>query len=130
MLTIYNTFHLVTCDDGILLVSVKSTSHPFVIINNELLGFLVFHAGEENYDVRYQVKSAKSLDFTKMKTYHVDVADSSHWAVSIPYNGKSVDPQSLYAFTSFSIHKEFSEKDFPHEFRNYTNLAVVTGFPE
>lgn len=130
MLTIYNTFHLVTCDDGILLVSVKSTSHPFVIINNELLGFLVFHAGEENYDVRYQVKSAKSLDFTKMKTYLVDVADSSHWAVSIPYNGKSVDPQSLNAFTSLNIHKEFSEKDFPHEFRNYTNLAVVTGFPE
>lgn len=130
MLTIYNTFHLVTCEDGILMVSTKSTNHPFVLINNISLGLIVIHAGEENMDLRYQVKSVKSLDMTKMKTYYVEVADMSHWAISIPYEGKVVVPHALYAFSYLDIHKEFSEKDFPHEFRNYKNLAVVTGFPE
>ncbi len=130
MLKIYKTFHLVTSEDGILMVSVKSTSHPFVIINNDLLGLVIFHAGEENYDVRYQVKDANSLDLTKMKTYYVDVANSSHWAVTIPYQGKIVDPEALYAFTSLNIHKEFSKKDFPNDLFSYNNLAIVTGFPE
>lgn len=130
MLTIYNTFHLVTCEDGILMVSVKSTNHPFIIINNNLLGFLVIHAGEENYDVKYQIKGSKLLDLNKMTTYLAEVADRSHWAVAIPYQGKTVDPESLYAFSSISVQKQFSEDDFPNRFNSYNSLAIITGIPE
>jgi hypothetical protein len=130
MIIFYNTFHLVKCDEGILMVSVKSTDHPFIIINNDVFGLLVFHAGDENYDVRRQIVNADTLDMTKMITYHAEVEYTSHWAISIPYEGKVVKPHLLYAFTNLSIHKEFSENDFPKEFRSYKNLAVVTGFPE
>jgi hypothetical protein len=130
MLTIYDTFHLVTCEDGILMVSTKSTDHPFIIINNALLGFLVIHAGEENYNVRYKIKSSKLLEMNKITTYYTEVEDSSHWAVAIPYQGKTVDPNTLYAFSSLSIQKQFSEKDLPDSFNNYNSLAIITGIPE
>ena len=130
MLTIYNTFHLVTCEDGILMVSVKSTNHPFIIVNNNRLGLLVIHAGEENYDVNYQIKGSKLLDMTKMITYYTEVADQSHWAVAIPYFGKKLDPNALYAFSSIDVQKQFSEKDFPSYFNDFNNLAIITGFPE
>ena len=130
MLTIYNTFHLVTCEDGILMVSVKSTNHPFIIVNNNRLGLMVIHAGEENYDIKYQLKGAKLLDMTKITTYLVEVADRSHWAVTIPYYGKIVDPNSLYAFSSIDVQKQFSEKDLPSSFNTYNSLAIITGIPE
>ncbi len=130
MLTVYNTFHLITCDDGILMVSVKSTDHPFIIVNNKLLGFLVIHAGEENYNVRYRVKSPSMLDMTKMVTYHAEVGGYSHWAVSIPYFDKVVDPHSLYAFSDLSIQKKFNAQDFPEGFKNFNSLAIITGIPE
>lgn len=130
MLTIYNTFHLVTCENGILMVSVKSTNHPFIIVNNNRLGLLVIHAGEENYDVNYQIKGSKLLDMTKMITYYTEVADQSHWAVAIPYFGKKLDPNALYAFSSIDVQKQFSEKDFPSYFNDFNNLAIITGFPE
>ena len=130
MLTIYNTFHLVTCDDGILMVSTKSTDHPFILINNTMLGFVIIHAGEENWSVRSQVNGSKLLDMSKMTTYHAEVADQSHWAVTIPYQGKTVEPNALYAFSYLSIHKQFSEKDFPNSFTSYNNLAIITGIPE
>jgi hypothetical protein len=113
-----------------LMVSVKSINHPFIIINNKLLGLVIIHAGEENYDVRYNVKSPSMLDMTKMKTYHVDVAGYSHWAVSIPYIDKEVDPHSLYAFSDLSIQKEFTQEDFPDGFQNFNSLAIITGIPE
>jgi hypothetical protein len=112
------------------MVSVKNTNHPFIIINNNMLGFLIIHAGEENYDVKYQIKGAKLLDMTKMTTYYTEVADQSHWAVAIPYYGKTVDPNSLYAFSSISIKKQFSERDFPSHFNDFNNLAIITGIPE
>lgn len=56
MLTIYNILHLITCEDGILMVSIKNTDHPFIIINNDKLGFLVIHADEKNYDVKKSIK--------------------------------------------------------------------------
>jgi len=130
MLTIYNTFHLVTCEDGILMVSTKSTDHPFIIIHNTMLDLVIIHAGEENYDVRNQVKWSKLLDVTKMTTYYAEVADQSHWAVTIPYEGKIVEPNALYSFTDLSIHKQFSEKDLPSSFNTYNSLAIITGIPE
>ena len=130
MLTIYNTFHLVTCEDGILMVSTKSTDHPFIIIHNTMLDLVIIHAGEENYDVRNQVKWSKLLDVTKMTTYYAEVADQSHWAVTIHYEGKIVEPNALYSFTDLSIHKQFSEKDLPSSFNTYNSLAIITGIPE
>lgn len=130
MLTIYDTFHLITCDDGILMVSVKGTNHPFIIVNNKLLGLVIIHAGEENYDVRYNVKSPSMLNITKMKTYLAEIAGSSHWAVCIPYKEKELDPHSLYAFSDLSLQKEFTNQDFPDGFQNFNHLAIITGIPE
>lgn len=130
MLIIYDTFHLVTCDDGILMVSTKSTDHPFIIINNTMLGFVVIHAGEVNWSVRNQIKESELLDMTKMTTYYASVADNSHWAVTIPYQGKTVDPNALYAFSCLSIHKQFNHLDFPDSLYKYNNLAIITGIPE
>ena len=130
MLIIYNTFHLVTCDDGILMVSTKSTDHPFIIINNTMLGFVVIHAGEENWSVRSQINGSKLLDMSKMTTYYAEVADQSHWAVTIPYEGKIVEPNALYAFSCLSIHKQFNHLDFPDSLYKYNNLAIITGICE
>jgi hypothetical protein len=66
----------------------------------------------------------------KITTYYAEVEDSSHWAVAIPYQGKTVDPNTLYAFSSLSIQKQFSEKDLPDSFNNYNSLAIITGIPE
>lgn len=130
MLKIYNTFHLVTSEDGILMVSLKSTDHPFIIVNNYKLGLLVFHAGEENYNLRYNLKDANLLNMAKMTTYFVDIEDKSHWAVAIPYQGKTIDPNSLYTFSSISVQKQFTDDDFPYRFENYDSLAIITGIPE
>ncbi len=130
MLTIYDTFHLITCDDGILMVSVKSTDHPFIIINNKLLGFVVIHAGEENYNTRNSIKSPHMLEMTRMKTYHAEIANHSHWAISIPYFGKEINPHALYAFSNLSLHKTFTSMDFPEGFHNFNSLAIITGIPE
>jgi hypothetical protein len=112
------------------MVSIKNTENPFVIIKNNQLGFFVIHAGETNYNIRWQVKSIDLLDLTKMVTYHVEVGDSSHWAITIPYKGMEVDPNALYAFTDISVQKKFSAKDFPEEFETYGSLSIITGFPE
>jgi hypothetical protein len=130
MLTIYNSFHLVTCNDGVLLVSTKKIDDPFVIVLNDNLGFFIIHGGKTNYDIRFQVKDYSNLDLTNMITYHVEIADSSHWALAIPYKGLQIVPESLYAFSSISIQKKFSVADFPASFSSYGSLAVITGFPE
>ena len=130
MLTIYNTFHLVTCNDGILMVSTKNTDHPFIFTNNSKFGFVISHAGEVNWGVRYRIKESKLLDMTKMTTYLASVAGNSHWAVAIPYHGKIIDPHALYAFSSLSIQKQFSHEDFPNSFYDYKSLAIITGICE
>ena len=130
MLTIYNTFHLVTCNDGILMVSTKNTDHPFIFTNNSKFGFVISHAGEVNWGVRYRIKESKLLDMTKMTTYLASVAGNSHWAVAIPYHGKIIDPHALYAFSSLSIQKQFSHEDFPNSFYEYKSLAIITGICE
>ena len=130
MLTIYDTFHLVTCKDGFLMVSTKKIEDPFVIIKNNKFGFFVIHAGEANYNIRWHVNNIDLIDLTKMVTYHVEVAGSSHWAVAIPYFGMEVDPNSLYAFTDISVQKKFSASDFPEHFETFGSLSVITGFPE
>lgn len=126
----YETFHLITSSDGILLVSKKSTDHPFIIVNNDLLGLVIFHAGEANYSARIEVKNAELLEFTCMTTYYTVVQDSSHWAVSIPYQGRKVNPKALFSFSDISMYKSFSEDDFPKGFNKYKNLAVITGILE
>lgn len=130
MLTIYDTFHLVTCEDGFLMVSTKKIEDPFVIVKNNKLGFFVIHAGDTNYNIRWHIKNTDLLDLTRMITYHVEVANSSHWAVAIPYKGMEVDPNALYAFTNISVQKRFSINDFPENFETYGSLSVITGFPE
>ncbi|MFZ4798547.1 MAG: hypothetical protein ACOYMA_13705 [Bacteroidia bacterium] len=130
MLTIYNTFHLVTSNDGILLVSTKNTDYPFVIMKNNKMGLVVMHYNEVNYDLRMRVKKIEELDLSNMVLYHVCIGEPSFWAVTIPYFSKVVDPNSLYAFTDISIHKSFENKDFPLKMDEYSSLAVVTGFPE
>jgi hypothetical protein len=130
MKTTYKTFHLITSSDGILLVSKKSTDHPFIIVNNDLLGLVIFHAGEENYSARLEVKNMELLDFTCMTTYYTVVQDSSHWAVSIPYRGRIINPKALFGFSEISTHKCFSADDFPNRFNAYKNLAVITGIQE
>jgi len=130
MIIIYDTFHLVTCEDGILIVSTKSTDHPFIFTKNSMLGFVVIHAGEENWSVRNQIKNYENLEMNKMTTYYAEIADKSHWAVTIPYQGKTVAPNALYAFSSLSIHKQFSHLDLPDSFNKYNNLAIITGIPE
>ena len=130
MLTIYKTFHLVTCKEGFLMVSIKNTENQFVIIKNNKLGFFIMHAGETNYNIQWQVKNIQLLDLTKMVTYHVEVGDSSHWAVTIPSKGMEVDPNALYAFTDISIQKKFGANDFPERFETFSSLSVITGFPE
>jgi len=130
MTTIYDTFHLVTCDDGILLVSLKKTDYPFIIVKNEKFGFIIMHAGEVNYQCRWQVRNMDQLDLTSMVTYYVEVADSAHWAVAIPYKGMTVVPTALYAFSGISVQKQFTAGDFPVNFDTYGSLAIVTGFPE
>ena len=130
MLTIYKTFHLVTCKEGLLMVSIKNTENPFVIIKNNKLGFFIMHAGETNYNIQWQLKNIDLLDLTKMVTYHVEVGDSSHWAVTIPYKGMEVDPNALYAFTDISVQKKFAANDFPERFETFGSLSVITGFPE
>ncbi len=130
MLTIFKTFHLVTSNDGILLVSTENTDHPFIIANNKLMGFIVFHAGDANFEIRYKVENEELLDMNRMKTYMADIGDSSHWVVSIPYEGKEVDPSSLYAFTRIYLMSDYFQHNFPENFRQYNNLAVITGIPE
>jgi len=129
MLKIYDTFHLVTSKDGILLVSIKKTDYPFTIVKNSRLNFLIMHAGEVNYDASSHFNK-DLLDITSMVTYHVEVANSSHWAVAIPYQGMTLDPNALYAFTYIGIQKQFTVYDFPAEFETYGSLSIVTGFAE
>lgn len=129
MLTIYDTFHLVTSKDGILLVSIKKIDYPFTIVKNSRLNFLIMHAGEVNYDASSHFNK-DLLDITSMVTYHVEVANSSHWAVAIPYQGMTLDPNALYAFTYIGIQKQFTANDFPTNFETYGSLSIVTGFPE
>jgi hypothetical protein len=100
------------------MVSTKSTDHPFIFTNNSKFGFVISHAGEVNWGVRNQIKNYENLEMNKMTTYYAEVADNSHWAVTIPYQGKTVDPNALYAFSSLSIQKQFSHEDFPNFFIN------------
>jgi hypothetical protein len=130
MLTVYDTFHLVTSPDGILLVSTKSLKDPFVIVKNEKLGFFVIHAGQANYDVRFEVKNPSELDLCQMTCYWVAIAEHNHWSIAIPYKHRTLDPNALYAFTSISIQKQFSENDFPEHFEAYGSLSIITGFVE
>ena len=131
MIKIYDTFHLVTSNDGILLVSIKNTDYPFFIVKNSKLNFLIMHAGEVNYNASSHFNK-DLLDINCMITYNVEVAysDSSHWAVAIPYKGMTLDPKALYAFTYIGIQKQFTVYDFPAEFDTYGSLSIVTGFCE
>jgi hypothetical protein len=130
MLIIYDTFHLVTCEDGILMVSTKSSDHPFIFTNNSKFGFVISHAGEVNWGVRYKIKESELLDMTKMTTYLAGVAGNSHWAVAIPYQGKTINPHALYNFEGLDVYKQFSHEDFPNSFYEYRNLAIITGICE
>jgi hypothetical protein len=130
MLTIYETFHLVTSNDGIFMISTKKIDDPFVIVKNNTLGFFIIHAGHTNYNIREMVKNIDLLDLANIVTYYVERDNSSHWAVAIPYKGMEVQPNKLADFTSISVQKKFSAKDFPENFESYASLSIITGFPE
>ena len=129
MLKIYDTFHSVTCEDGILLVSTKSTDYPFIIVKNDRIGFTIHHEREINYDVRF-TKNINSLDLESMVLYMGDIGEHTHWVLAIPYLGKTVDPNSLYAFNSLDVSKKFSKTDFPINWQSFGSLAIVAGYPE
>ena len=125
----HNTFDSVTCEEGILLVSTKSTDYPFIIVKNDRIGFTIHHEREINYDLRF-IKNINSLDLESMVLYTGDVAGHSRWVLAIPYLGRTVDPNSLYKLEYLSVSKTFSKSDFPNNWQSFGSLAIVAGYPE
>lgn len=130
MIINYKTFDFIYCDDGIILISHKSTDYPFVIINNKMMGFVVFHADEQNYSIRNHIKNNNDLDIYNMTTYLVEIQKHSHWTVTIPFFGKSIKPELHFKFDYTSVHKQFSANDFPNNFHSFNNICIYTGIPE
>ena len=65
-----------------------------------------------------------------MVLYMGDIGEHTHWVLAIPYLGKTVDPNSLYAFNSLGVSKIFSKSDFPNNWQSFGSLAIVAGYPE
>jgi len=129
----YKNYHSLTsllCNNGLLLVSKLGTDFPFIIQKNRAFGLVIHHGKDIIYDLRYEIPNLDLLDVQHMCTYYSTRHMDNQWAIGIPFRGKSLKKELDEHFTYYSIHKQFSETDFPPNFEEYANLAITTGFPE
>ncbi len=126
----FKNFNLYVTPNGIILWSKLSTDFPFFIMDSQRMGCKVF-LSDEMQGVEYHFQG-RSLDLvsTAVFTTFILPDGSTHWVVTIPFNGLMVILGDYFPDSIFSQHYKFSSKDFPYGYRNYPSMAFSVGHPE
>lgn len=126
----YRNLELTANENGIAFRSLVTKDYPFVIINNNHMGFKVILADEVIDSLQYVIKNHSSLVLKKMSTYLIHKNENSFWSVTIPYKDKTVSPIDLIDCDSFDLQSDFESFPIPDCIENHPNAAIVTGFYE